>query len=90
MEIQELFKTMEYGPAPEQSQFAQDWLDKWQSKLKLYINGQWSEAKSGEYVNALNPSTGKVLTQVSKAGKEDLEAKNKVKQKVYSPKNSTK
>ena len=73
MEIQELFKTMEYGPAPEQSQFAQDWLDKWQSKLKLYINGQWQEAKSGEYVNALNPSTGKVLTQVSKAAKEDLE-----------------
>ena len=73
MEIKELFKTMEYGPAPEQSQFAQDWLDKWQSKLKLYINGEWREAKSGEYVNALNPSTGKVLTQVSKAAKEDLE-----------------
>ena len=73
MEIRELFKTMEYGPAPEQSQFAQDWLDKWQSKLKLYINGEWRKAKSGEYVNALNPSTGKVLTQVSKAGKEDLD-----------------
>jgi aldehyde dehydrogenase (NAD+) len=73
MEIKELFDSMEYGPAPENHQFAQEWLDKWNSKLKLYINGEWREAKSGEYVNAMNPATGTVLTQVSKAGKEDLE-----------------
>ncbi len=72
MDIKELFNTMEYGPAPENSQFAIEWLEKHDRKFKLPINGEWIESKSGEFVQIINPSTASPLTEVSKANIDDL------------------
>lgn len=40
---------------------------------KLYINGEWVEAKSGKTFETLNPADGNVLAKVSEAGVEDID-----------------
>ncbi len=40
---------------------------------RLFIGGQWLEARSGETFDCVNPSTGEVLTRVSRGGKEDID-----------------
>ena len=64
---------MEYGPAPETDSYAQEWLDKHERKLKLYINGEWVEPKSQKYFSTINPANKKVLCEVAEAGKEDVD-----------------
>jgi aldehyde dehydrogenase (NAD+) len=44
------------------------------STRRLFIGGQWVEARSGETFDCINPSTGAVLTRVSRGGKEDIDA----------------
>ncbi|MBP1626304.1 MAG: betaine aldehyde dehydrogenase [Holophagaceae bacterium] len=41
---------------------------------RLFIGGQWLEARSGQRREVLDPSTGKVITSVADAGIEDLDA----------------
>ena len=40
---------------------------------KLYIDGGYVDASTGETFDAINPANGEVLAQVQRAGKEDLE-----------------
>lgn len=40
---------------------------------RLFIGGQWLEARSGETFDCVNPSTGEVLTRVSRGGTEDID-----------------
>ncbi|WKB35901.1 aldehyde dehydrogenase family protein [Terrilactibacillus sp. S3-3] len=40
---------------------------------KLYINGEWVEAKSGKTFETLNPADGSVLAKVCEAGAEDID-----------------
>ena len=44
------------------------------STRRLFIGGRWVEARSGETFDCINPSTGHVLTRVSRGGKEDIDA----------------
>jgi aldehyde dehydrogenase (NAD+)/phenylacetaldehyde dehydrogenase len=44
-----------------------------QSPLKLLIDGGWVPATSGETLEALNPSTGQLLTELAAAGEADVE-----------------
>ncbi len=39
---------------------------------KMYINGKFVDAESGERMSALNPATGEVMATVPKAGTEDV------------------
>ena len=41
---------------------------------RLFIGGQWVDARSGETFDCINPSTGEVLTRVSRGGKDDIDA----------------
>jgi betaine-aldehyde dehydrogenase len=40
----------------------------------LFYGGQWHQAKSGQWVETINPATGQVLAQVQWAGPEDVDA----------------
>jgi aldehyde dehydrogenase (NAD+) len=41
---------------------------------KLFIGGRWTDARSGRTFETINPATNQVLTTVSEAGEEDLDA----------------
>ncbi len=65
MSVREIFASMEYGPAPESPDSANDWLQAHNSTLHHFIDGAWSPPDSGEYFDSHNPATGQVLARVA-------------------------
>lgn len=71
--IQEIFQTLDYGPAPESPQPALEWLERHGRRFDLFIGGRWAEPKSGERFDTVNPATGQPIAQVAQAGQEDVD-----------------
>lgn len=42
-------------------------------ETRLYINGKFVDAQSGNKIKVINPSTGELLTEITQAGKEDVQ-----------------
>ena len=73
MKVKEIFRTMEYGPAPENDQLAKKWIDDHDGKFKLYIDGTWQAANSKKYFNSINPSTEEKLGRLAQANDQDVD-----------------
>lgn len=73
MNIQEIYNTMAYGPAPESKAEAETWLKAHKSQFQLYIGGEWQKPKSGKYFDSINPATEEKLAKVAEAGKADID-----------------
>ena len=57
-DVEGIFQTMSYGPAPEQSDYVEDWLDQHKSGFELFINGQWCKPLSSDTtIVSRNPAT---------------------------------
>lgn len=41
--------------------------------MKMLINGQWTDAESGETIDVFNPANGEFITRVPSAGKADID-----------------
>ena len=72
MKVMDIFETMEYGPAPEAASPALEWL-KERQPFGLFINNQWVEPASGQYLESVNPATGKLLALVAAANSTDID-----------------
>src|SRR5256884_5699737 len=72
MNVMDIFKTMEYGPAPEAATPALEWI-KERQPFGLFINNQWVKPASGQYLESINPSTGKPLAQIAAANSADVD-----------------
>src|SRR2546421_8306441 len=72
MNVMDIFKTMEYGPAPEAATPALEWI-KERQPFGLFINNQWVKPASGQYLDSINPSTGKPLAQIAAANSADVD-----------------
>ncbi|HVO41629.1 MAG TPA: aldehyde dehydrogenase family protein, partial [Aggregatilineales bacterium] len=70
--VQAVFETMEYGPAPESAAPALEWLKAHGPVMSMYINGAWVAGK--KHFETINPATGQALTQISHGSAEDVEA----------------
>ncbi|PCI33548.1 MAG: aldehyde dehydrogenase [Alphaproteobacteria bacterium] len=83
MNISEIYKTMSYGPAPEQADYVHDWLNSHDQGFKLFINGEWVAASSDETIESRNPATGELLAKISVAGAEDVDRAVKAAAKAF-------
>ncbi len=72
MNVKQIFESMEYGPAPESGQNADEWLDSHGRKFDLFIKGTWQKPESGAYVKSVNPANKKTLAQVAAANEADV------------------
>ena len=72
MTIRDIFNEMSYGPAPESSAEAQDWLAAHGSRFGHWIDGGFT--KPGETFETKNPATAKVLAEVTQGFAKDLDA----------------
>ncbi|HET9455257.1 MAG TPA: aldehyde dehydrogenase family protein [Gemmatimonadaceae bacterium] len=70
--VVEIFKSMEYGPAPEADQPARHWLAKYEKVFGHFINGEWTEP--GDTFDVINPANREVLARVSQGTKADVDA----------------
>ena len=72
MTIRDIFNEMSYGPAPESSAEAQDWLKAHGSRFGHWIDGGFT--KPGETFETKNPATAKALAEVTQGSAKDLDA----------------
>lgn len=63
---------MEYGPAPESTAAAFDWLKMHQHKFGYYCNGKWENPSTKTYFPSVNPSNKQVLAEIAHAGEKDV------------------
>ncbi len=83
MEIMDIFEKMEYGPAPEAASPAITWLEE-HAPFGLFINNQWVKPASGQYMESINPASGKKLAQVAAANSDDIDAAVKAARTAFS------
>jgi len=70
----DLFKTMEYGPAPESPAAVNAWLDEHGRKFGLFINNEWVKPKGTKYYSSYNPATGELIAETAQAEKKDVDS----------------
>jgi aldehyde dehydrogenase (NAD+) len=73
MSIKEIFASMEYGPAPESTEAAEEWLAKKHNKLNHYINGSWVGPSSANYFDTTSPARNSVLAKVADGTAKDAD-----------------
>ena len=73
MKVKSIYNTMEYGPAPESSSAAKEWLEKHSRKFSLYIDGQWQTPASSNYFQTINPANKEFLADISQANISDVD-----------------
>lgn len=82
MNIKEIFDTMDYGPAPEGSKEALQWLADRGGIAGHYINGKWGHLRDDFPSN--NPATGERLAGVTKGTAEEVATAVKAARKAQS------
>ncbi len=80
--VKKIYKSLEYGPAPEDSSEALKWLKGHGSKFNLFIGGKWVKPSQGEYFKTINPANGKSIANISLAKKKDIDRAVKAAQKA--------
>ncbi len=72
MTIRDVFQTMDYGPAPEGSAEAMDWLKAHGNRFGHWIDGGWT--KPHQTFATKNPATGKELAEVTQGTEAEVAA----------------
>src|SRR5215831_7242455 len=74
MSVIEKFRTMEYGPAPEDAKESLLWLDRYQMRFGHFINGKFQPPAEGKYFETTDPSTGEKIADVAQGSAADVDA----------------
>jgi len=70
----EIFKTMDYGPAPESPAAVKAWLDEHGRKFGLFINNEWVMPEEAKTYPSIDPSNGELLAETAQAGQKEVNA----------------
>jgi len=73
MSIKEIFTTMEYGTASENSDVAQEWLANLNNTFNHYVNGKWHKPKTNKYFDSNNPANKAHIANVADGSSEDVD-----------------
>jgi aldehyde dehydrogenase (NAD+) len=82
MSVIEKFRTMEYGPAPEDPKESLAWLDRHNHKFGHFLDGAWHAPSDGKYFETTDPSSGTVLAEVAHGSAADIDAAVKAARKA--------
>ncbi len=74
MSVVEKFRTMEYGPAPEDPKESVQWLERHTRKFGHFIGGAWKAPADGKYFETSDPSTGEKIADVAQGSAADVNA----------------
>jgi aldehyde dehydrogenase (NAD+) len=69
----DVFRTMEYGPAPESPAAVKAWLDDHGRKFGLFIDNEWVTPKGAKYQASHDPSNGELLGETVQAGQPEVD-----------------
>ena len=63
---------MTYGPAPESTAQANEFLDTHGRTFQLFIDGEWRNPASNVYFDTYNPSNKQVVAKIAEANEQDV------------------
>ena len=72
--VADVFRTLDYGPAPESASLVREWLGRHQPRMKLFYGGTWHDPATAEWFDTLNPADGTSIIRVAQAGAADVDA----------------
>jgi aldehyde dehydrogenase (NAD+) len=72
--VREIFETMEYGPAPETPDLAQDWLRKHQNSFSPFINGRFQPTPNASTFASIDPRNGQPIAKLTQCGQAEVDA----------------
>ena len=72
MTIKEIFASMDYGPAPEDSAIVRDWLTRHEAGFGHFIDGTFTAP--GQTFKVTNSATGKAIANVTQGTEADVDA----------------
>ena len=71
--VSDIFRTMSYGPAPESTARAEQWLDGHERRFGHFIEGGWVEPSDGEWFDSINPAKDAVIAAVAQGSEADVD-----------------
>ena len=74
MSVIEKFRTMEYGPAPEDAKESVQWLERHKRRFGHFIGGSWKAPAEGKYFETADPSTSEKIAEVAQGSAADIHA----------------
>lgn len=74
MSVLDLYQSLDYGPAPESTEPASEWIARHDATFGVFIDGHWQTPESAEYFDVLNPGTGQILARAAQSGGGDVDA----------------
>ncbi|QGZ64987.1 aldehyde dehydrogenase family protein [Paraburkholderia acidisoli] len=74
MSVAEYFRTMDYGPAPEDDQPVRAWLAQHAGTFGHFVDGAWRQPASGAHFEVRAPASGDVLASVAQGDAADIDA----------------
>lgn len=83
MSVSEIFKSMDYGPAPESPSAVHAWLDEHKRRFGLFIHNQWITPGAAEYYPSHNPATGEKLAETAQAGQAEVDQAVRVARQAF-------
>ena len=72
--VREIFKTMEYGPAPEAPDLALGWLKKHQNRFHPFIGGRFQDTPNAQTFESIDPRNGKPIATITQCGQAEVDA----------------
>ena len=74
MSVVEKYKTMEYGPAPEDPKETLVWLDAHKRRFGHFIGGKWHAPSEGKHFETSDPATLEKIAEVAQGSAADVDA----------------
>ena len=74
MSVLEKYRTMEYGPAPEDPKETLVWLDAHKRRFGHFIGGKWQAPSDGRYFKTSDPATGEKIAEIAQGSAADVDA----------------
>jgi len=71
--VSDIFRSMAYGPAPESTARAEEWLDGHERKFGHFVDGGWVEPGDGEWFDSINPAKDEVIAAVAQGSEADVD-----------------
>ncbi len=70
----DVFKNMQYGPAPESPAAVEAWLEEHGRKFGLFINNEWVTPRGAKYYPSHDPSSGALIGETVQATQKEVDA----------------
>lgn len=72
MSVRDIFRTMDYGPAPEAADVAHAWLDRHGRRFGHFVDGRFTRPAAGATFATHHPGDGSELAQVTQGDDKDV------------------